>query len=74
MGRWYRSRVGKLARALESSGQRYRVWIAKEIFEELYDGSWENSEELRRDCMRKALELAVSIQGTERDEWMGRIA
>ena len=39
VGRWYRSRVGKLARALESSGQSYRVWVAKEIFEELCDGS-----------------------------------
>lgn len=65
VGRWYRSRVGKLGRALESSGQSYRVWVAKEIFEELYDGSWETSDELKRDCMRKALELAASTRVTE---------
>jgi hypothetical protein len=65
VGRWYRSRVGKLARALESSGQSYRVWVAKEIFEELCDGSWETSDVLKRDSMRKALELAASTRVTE---------
>ena len=65
VGRWYRSRVGKLAKALETSGQSYRVWVAQEIFEELYDGSWETSEELKRDCMRKALEFAASTRVTE---------
>ena len=65
VGRSCRSRVGKLARALESSGQNYRVWVAKEIFEELYDASWEPSDELKRDCMRKALELAASTRVTE---------
>ena len=54
--------MGKLARAWDSSGQSYRVWAAKEIFEELYDGSWETSDELKRDCLRKALELAASTR------------